>query len=78
MEESNPDEADRFLDKYLSTLDMASAAGKFKKEMGDINKEERLIRSDLKMTSAQKRAELDEIKQLKIALAKEFMSISRE
>ena len=78
LEESNPDEADRFLDKYLSTLDMASAAGKFKKEMGDINKEERLIRSDLKMTSAQKRAELDEIKQLKIALAKEFMSISRE
>jgi hypothetical protein len=78
LEESNPDEAERFLDKYLTTLDMASAAGKFKKEMGDINKEERLIRSDREMTSAQKRAELDELKQLKIELAKEFMSISRE
>jgi hypothetical protein len=78
LEESNPDEAERFLDKYLTTLDMASAAGKFKKEMGEINKEERLIRSDREMTSAQKRAELDELKQLKIELAKEFMSISRE
>jgi hypothetical protein len=78
LEEKDPDQADKFLDKYLDKLDKVSAAGKFKKEMGDLNKEERIIRSDTSLTAAQKRAELDEIKQLKIEIAKEFMSISRE
>jgi hypothetical protein len=78
LEEKDPDQADRFLDKYLDKLDNVSAAGKFKKEMGDLNKEERMIRSDKSLTAAQKRAELDEIRQIKIEIAKEFMSISRE
>jgi len=78
LEESNPDKAQAFLDKYLEKLDNVSAAGKFKKIMGDLNKEERMIRSDRDMPAARKRADLDEIKQMKIELAKEFMSITRE
>jgi hypothetical protein len=46
--------------------------------MGELNKYERLIQSDRSMTREQKRKELDEIKQFKIEMAKEFMSISRE
>ena len=78
LEERDPDEADKFLDKYLDTLDKVSAAGSFKKQMGELNKEERIIRGDKEMTAAQKREAMDEIKQIKIELAKEFMSISRE
>jgi hypothetical protein len=78
LEDKDPDEADRFLDKYIDKIDKASAAGKFKKEMGDLNKEERMIRADRNMSASQKRADLDEIRQLKIEIAKEFMSISRE
>lgn len=78
LNESNPEEADRFLEKNMQQLDNASLAGTFKKQMGDLNKEERMIQSDPKMSSAQKRRELDEIKQMKIDLAKEFMTISRE
>lgn len=78
LEEKDPDQADKFLDKYIDKIDKVSAAGKFKKEMGDLNKEERMIRSDTSLTAAQKRAELDEIRQIKIEIAKEFMSISRE
>jgi hypothetical protein len=78
LEERDPDEADRFLDKYLDTLDKVSAAGSFKKQMGELNKEERIIRGDKEMTAAQKREAMDEIKQIKIEIAKEFMSISRE
>lgn len=78
LEDTDPDKADQFLDKYLDTLDKASAAGKFKKEMGELNKEERMIRADTNLSAAQKRAELDEIRQIKIEMAKEFMSISRE
>jgi hypothetical protein len=78
LEERDPDEADKFLDKYLDTLDKVSAAGSFKKQMGELNKEERIIRGDKEMTAAQKREAMDEIKQIKIEIAKEFMSISRE
>ena len=78
LEEQNPEKAEQYLDKNIQQLDLASAAGKFKKDMGDLNKEERLIQSDRSMTREQKRKELDEIKQMKIEMAKEFMSISRE
>jgi hypothetical protein len=78
MVEQNPEKAERYLEKNLQQIDLASAAGKFKKDMGELNKEERLIRSDRQMTREQKAKELEEIKQMKIELAKEFMSISRE
>jgi hypothetical protein len=78
MAEQNPEKAERYLEKNLQQIDLASAAGKFKKDMGELNKEERLIRSDRQMTREQKAKELEEIKQMKIELAKEFMSISRE
>jgi len=77
-EEQNPEKAEQYLQKNLQQIDLASAAGKFKKDMGELNKEERLIQSDRQMTREQKRKELDEIKQMKIELAKEFMTISRE
>jgi DNA repair exonuclease SbcCD ATPase subunit len=78
MAEQNPEKAERYLEKNLQQIDSASAAGKFKKDMGELNKEERLIRSDRQMTREQKAKELEEIKQLKVEIAKEFMSISRE
>ena len=78
MVEQNPEKAERYLEKNLQQIDLASAAGKFKRDMGELNKYERLIQSDRSMTREQKRKELDEIKQFKIEMAKEFMSISRE
>jgi hypothetical protein len=78
LEERDPDEADKFLDKYLDTLDKVSAAGSFKKQMGELNKEERIIRGDKEMPAAQKREAMEEIKQIKIEIAKEFMATSRE
>ena len=78
MVEQNPEKAEQYLEKNLQQIDLASAAGKFKRDMGELNKYERLIQSDRSMTREQKRKELDEIKQFKIEMAKEFMSISRE
>jgi hypothetical protein len=78
MVEQNPEKAERYLEKNVQQIELASAAGKFKKDMGELNKYERLLRSDLKMTREQKAKELEEIKQDKIQLAKDFMSISRE
>lgn len=78
MAEQNPEKAERYLEKNVQQIELASAAGKFKKDMGELNKYERLLRSDLKMSREQKAKELEEIKQMKIETAKDFMSISRE
>jgi hypothetical protein len=78
MLEENPEKADRFLEKNMNQIDQASAAGKFRKEMGDRNKYERQIRADTKMTAADKRKALDEIRQIKIEIAKEFNASVRE
>ena len=78
LSESNPDEAERFLDKNMQPLEQATAAGSFKQQMGELNKYERSIMADKTLSAPQKRRELDEIKQMKIDLAKEFMTISRE
>jgi hypothetical protein len=74
----HPEEAERFLDKNLKPLEYTTAAGSFKQQMGELNKYERSIMSDKTLSATQKRKELDEIKQMKIDLAKEFMTISRE
>jgi len=55
-------------------LDMSKDAGRFKKKMGDLAKEEREIRADPNMTPAEKRKELDEIRQERIALAKALIA----
>jgi hypothetical protein len=74
VEEGRDDEAQAYVDANADMIGMASFAGTFRKKMGDLTKAERRIRSDQNMSGAQKRAELDAIKQDKIALAKDFIS----
>ena len=74
VEEGRDDEAQAYVDANADMIGMASFAGAFRKKMGDLTKAERRIRSDQVMSGAQKRAELDAIKQDKIALAKDFIS----
>jgi hypothetical protein len=74
VEEGRDEEAQAYVDANADMIGMASFAGTFRKKMGDLTKAERRIRSDQVMSGAQKRAELDAIKQDKIALAKDFIS----
>jgi uncharacterized protein YeeX (DUF496 family) len=55
-------------------LDMSKDAGRFKKKMGDLAREEREIRADPNMTPAEKRKELDDIRQERIELAKALVA----
>jgi hypothetical protein len=73
-EEGRDKEADAYADRFADELSLAPLAGNFKKQMGELAKEERMIKSDPNMSGAQKRAELDAIRQDRIELAKELLS----
>ena len=78
LNEQDPDKADAFYRKYMSQIDNANAAGMFKQQMGEYNKEERAVRADKSLSSAEKRKLLDANRQDKIQLAKDFRAISNE
>ena len=74
LESENPDKADKFYTRYSREIDSASAVGTFKQQMGELNKQEREIRGNRTLSPSQKRKELDQIRQDKIDLAKDFRS----
>ena len=74
MEEGREQEAEAYMDANADMIAMGTMAGKFRKKMGDLTKAERNIRADSTMTGGEKREALDEIKQMKIDLAKTFSS----
>jgi hypothetical protein len=74
MEEGREQEAEEYMDANADMIAMGTLAGKFRKIMGDLTKQERFIRADSGMTGAEKREALDEIRQQKIEIAKSFSS----
>jgi hypothetical protein len=74
IEEGREKEADEYATANADMIGMGTIAGSFRKKMGELTKAERNVRADQTMSGGQKRAELDAIRQDKIALAKEFSS----
>jgi hypothetical protein len=74
MEEGRESEAEAYMDANADMIAMGTMAGKFRKKMGDLTKQERMVRADGGLSGAEKREALDEIKQMKIDLAKMFSS----
>jgi hypothetical protein len=74
VDEGREKEADAYMDANADILAMGTMAGRFRKEMGNLTRAERNVRSDSSLSGAEKRAELDAIRQDKIELAKEFSS----
>jgi len=76
-DEGRVKEADALLDAKADIIGLESAAGTFRKQMGDLTQQERDVRSDPKMSPQEKRRRLDEIRQDKIALAKDLSASAR-
>jgi hypothetical protein len=72
--EGREQEADAYLDANADMIAMGSFAGTFRKKMGDITNAERAIRTDSSMSAQEKREALDELRQVKINLAKTLSS----
>jgi hypothetical protein len=74
IESGRDEEADAFLTKEADLIGMASFSGNFRKQMGELAKQERIVRSMTGITGAEKRQMLDEIKEAKIEISKAFLS----
>jgi hypothetical protein len=74
IEEGREKEADEYATANADMMGMGTMAGSFRKKMGELTKAERNVRADGSLTGAEKRAELDAIRQDKIQLAKDFSS----
>ena len=70
IEDGREDDAEKYLDANADVIGMASLAGKFRQQMGELTKQERMVRSDNSLTGKEKREQLDEIRQAKIELSK--------
>jgi hypothetical protein len=73
-EEGRESDAEAYADRFADELSLAPLAGAFKQRMGQLAKEERMIKADPNMSGVEKRAELDAIRQDRIELAKELLS----
>ena len=74
LEEGREKEADEYATANADMMGMGTMAGSFRKKMGELTAAERNVRAATNMSGAQKRAELDAIRQDKIQLAKDFSS----
>lgn len=74
VSEGREAEAEAYLEANADMIAMGSFAGKFRKKMGDLTASERAIRADSGLSAQEKREALDEIRQIKIQLARELSS----
>jgi hypothetical protein len=78
LEEGREEKAERYLNDNLNRIMMADSAASFRNEMNQLTSYEKAIRADLKMTPEEKRAELDEVRRLKIETAKQYRAALRD
>ena len=76
-EEGREKDAESYADQFADILDLAPLAGQFRQRMGELAKEEREVKSDRNMSGEEKRRLLDEIRQERIELSKEFIAEKR-
>ena len=74
LEEGRDSDAQAYVDANADLIGMSSMAGKFRQQMGVLTKQERSIRSATGISGKEKRDALDELRQMKIELSKEFSS----
>jgi hypothetical protein len=76
VERGNRAEALAFAQEYSTDLVAASTAGQVQKYLGDLAKQERIIRASPSLTTEQKDARLKQIDQAKVALARRYISFA--
>ena len=77
IEEGRLEDAKKFLQENIADVSLASAAGSFRQQMGKIVKAEQAIRASA-LSPEEKRERLDEMRELKIKMAKQFTSVSEQ
>jgi hypothetical protein len=77
LTDGRTEEAQKYLEENMADVSLASAGGAFRQQMGEVTKAERAVRgSDL--TPEEKRERLENLRQLKIQLSKQFTTVSEQ
>lgn len=74
LDEGREQEAEAYMEANADMIAMGTMAGRFRKRMGDLTSQERMVRSDSTLSAGEKRELLDELRKEKIDLAKSFSS----
>ena len=77
LERGNRAEALAFAQEYSADLAAASTAGQVQKYLGDLAKQERMIRASPSLTTEQKDARLKQLDQAKLALARRYIGAAQ-
>jgi hypothetical protein len=75
-EDGKTAEAQAFAQTYANDLAQASVSGSVQKRLGELAKQERIIKADPKLTTEQKDERLERLDQIKIRYARQFLAIS--
>jgi len=75
IEKGKRAEAQAFAQQYSNQLALASTSGSVQKALGEMAKQERFIRNS-KMTTEQKDAALERLDKMKVAYARQFISLA--
>jgi hypothetical protein len=66
------------LSEKAKELGMSAVAGRFRQQIGEISKQQRMIKfAPPPWTAEQKRAEIDRLQQLKLQLAAQFETLAQ-
>ena len=69
-------DAQAFAQEYANQLAAASTSGAVQRYLGEIAKQERMVRASPKMTTEQKDAKLEQLDKQKMAIARRFLAVS--
>jgi hypothetical protein len=75
---TDPAKAEQFAEKYAAELALASEGGRLRQQIGKINAAMAVIRMDPEMSGQEKRAQLNELRQLELQIARQSTSQSAE
>jgi hypothetical protein len=76
VEKGNRAEARAFAQEYANTLSLASTSGAVQKYLGEIAKQERMVRASPDLTTEQKDARLEKLDKMKTEYARKFIALS--
>jgi hypothetical protein len=75
---TDPDKAEKFAEQYATEIAMSSEAGRLRQQIGKINAAMATIRMDPGMTGAEKREQLNELRQMELQIARQSLDQSAE
>lgn len=73
---SDPEAARAYADEYAKEISLSSFAGSFRQQMGEFAKYKRMVAANPDLTPAEKRAQIEAVKQQEIEYAKQLRKIA--